>query len=199
MENKAEPIAMDLGSRRQNGSSVSYEPYRLIRCSLLWSYMYIPNTRNLEKHKTWRVLRAIFSQCKSFCDDTPAMEPGLPTCPSEFFCWALSPGSPPALLFSVLLLWACCLTFCENTLGLQMDGRDGTMLNVQENLVTVFFLKYMDASYYHTHHEGTNDKMWVHSKHFPFDNNRSKSKQLYFYRVQFILLHEHTDTDPDVM
>lgn len=31
-----------------------------------------------------------------------------------------------------------------------MDGRDGTGLNVQENLVTVFFLKYMDASYYHT-------------------------------------------------
>jgi len=42
------------------------------------------------------------------------MEPGLLTCPSEFFCWALCPGSPPALLFSVLLLWACCLMFCEN-------------------------------------------------------------------------------------
>ena len=57
-----------------------------------------------------------------------------------------------------------------------MDGRDGTALNMQENLVTVFFLKYMDASYYYTHrktkmpHQGTNYKMWVHSKHFPLNN-----------------------------
>ena len=104
------------------------------------------------------------------------METGLPTFPSEFSCWALSPGSLLALLFSALLLWAWRLMFCENTLGFQMDGRDGTALNVQENLVTVFFLKYMDASYYYTHqktkmpHQGTNYKMWVQSKHFPLNN-----------------------------